>query len=261
MTSSVPEIIPAIYINLDKDKERRSIMEAALEKNGIPFERLQAVSGSGLSVDELNSVCPDTRLWWRKEPLSAGEIGCFMSHIAALGKVAEGQAPHVCILEDDVNVDDVLGGILKRIQIKEGVGIVKLEGSTGPVPRIGVTIAHDGDARLRAYGLPKWRAGAYIVERLAARQLVDRMQQMYGPLDQMIYEPWRTGVTVAEYRPFPLQQTGARSSIDEMAGFTRSRDFREFLQLSLRLLKGHVWMIANAAHLLRIARQHQTEAK
>lgn len=251
--------IPAIYINLDTDNERRVAMETALRNNDIPFERLSAVLGAGLSDVELAKTCPKRQMWWRKEPLSNGEIGCFLSHVAALRRVADGEDRHVCILEDDVNVDEKLGGILKRLCIKDGVGIVKLEGSTGPVPRIGVTIARDEDARLAVYGLPKWRAGAYIVEQSAARQLVERMQKMYGPLDQMIYEPWRTGIIVAEYRPFPMRQTGARSSIDEMAGYTRSRDYREFLQLFVRLIKGHIWMLANASRLIWIVQQKPSE--
>lgn len=78
-----------VYINLDRSADRRAEMEAELARVGLTqrYKRHPAADGNEAKVNS---------------PLkNAGEIGCFLSHAAAL-KANAGTDRHLHILEDDV---------------------------------------------------------------------------------------------------------------------------------------------------------------
>jgi glycosyl transferase, family 25 len=245
------DAVPILFINMDEDRDRRDRMAAMLAARGLPHERLSAVDGRALDPAAKVALCPRRRLWWRRHPMSDGEIGLCASHLAALRRIAEGCAPLGCVMEDDALLDPDAAAFLRAPAVPPGVGMVKLEGSRHPLPRAHLTLGRAAGRRLIVPGMPRWRAAAYVVTRDAAAQLVARLTPMRGPVDGILFEPWKTGVTVAELWPFPVTQTG-ESTMEARFGTVRRRDARVWLVALIRLLRGHLWLVANLPRLWRI---------
>jgi glycosyl transferase family 25 len=89
--------IPAIVINLDRSLDRLAHIKAEFARAGMAFERFSAVDGCELPAGVKPYFCDATgRL---VSPLTAGEIGCYASHLAIWQRIAAGrygQATLVC---------------------------------------------------------------------------------------------------------------------------------------------------------------------
>ena len=122
--------LPIILINLSESKARLERSQQELAKFGLSFERLEAVDGRKMSKEEIDKVSH-----WDKsaffKPLSPGEIGCFLSHIAAAEKIVRENWPHALVLEDDFRLTphftDIISEALKNAPL--GFHIIKLQGN------------------------------------------------------------------------------------------------------------------------------------
>ena len=122
--------LPIILINLSESKARLERSQQELARAGLSFERLEAVDGRKMSKNELDKVSH-----WDKsaffKPLSPGEVGCYLSHIAAAEKIVLESWPYVLVFEDDFrltpqfsdNISEVVRGAPK------GFHIIKLQGN------------------------------------------------------------------------------------------------------------------------------------
>lgn len=84
-------------INLDRSVERLHQISLELKREAILFERVPAVDGRSLSADAQHEI--DAGNFERG--LTSGEVGCALSHVAALRRFLETDRKFVLILEDD----------------------------------------------------------------------------------------------------------------------------------------------------------------
>ena len=104
------------YINMDKDLERRAVLEPRIERcfPGIPLERVR-----GLTPDELpfhDGFCKD-RLSGRSKPVDGlypypGIVACSLSHRMVLQAIVRDfpdGAANCLVLEDDCVIDETVG--------------------------------------------------------------------------------------------------------------------------------------------------------
>ena len=90
-----------LYINLEKDIERRNFMEQQLKELGFEYERIPAVDGRVLSEIEVSELYDSqTSIKYNKKDLTRGEIGCALSH-KKCHEIAR-DYEYTLILEDDV---------------------------------------------------------------------------------------------------------------------------------------------------------------
>ena len=88
-----------VWINLDASVQRRSRMQAQLDRLGLAgLQRLQAVDGQGLALPPGCGITP-------------GELGCLLSHLQALQALPADRAS--LILEDDVELSADLPALLQ----------------------------------------------------------------------------------------------------------------------------------------------------
>ena len=90
-------------INLKERKDRRDKMDKILNKVGIDPIYIDAVNGSKLDTEDLirkHIYSPDHR------DLRKGEIGCYMSHVIAWKKIANGNDDYGLIIEDDIVINN-----------------------------------------------------------------------------------------------------------------------------------------------------------
>jgi len=112
--------LPTLYINLEKDKNRKISIEKDLNKLNMSYNRVNAVYGKYLYSRSYKLPfakflrVPEEKLhpmyWFDRHNFKTmvqnknailGKIGCYLSHIVALKVALKGQYQKVLILEDD----------------------------------------------------------------------------------------------------------------------------------------------------------------
>jgi glycosyl transferase, family 25 len=196
---------PAYVINLAANKTRMANAAAALEAQGIGFERLEGFNGWNLAEGEIVKVYDQQRNRRDgKHPLVRPEIGCYLSHIACWRHIAEGDAPGGVIFEDDFSAAQDLADILANI-CGDGArdwDVVKLF-TFDDAPKI-VKERQLGKYRLVVpYRVPTCLIG-YVLTREAARRLVEKSLPFFRPVDEDMKFYWEKGLRVALILPAPI---------------------------------------------------------
>ena len=208
------QTLPVLLINLDGSAERLKKASSQLAAAGISFERLPAVDGRLLSESERSRLAP----WDRKaffKPLSPGEIGCYLSHLAALERIVREGWPRALVLEDDfLLAPDFPSRLRELLEQPDPVpALVKLEGAChgGKVERIlpsGMRIMINRRAPSRTI--------AQLWSLDGAKTFLANASRLRRPVDVEIKHWWETGVEVLYVVPAPIKDgdaTGAGSTI------------------------------------------------
>src|SRR5437868_10640067 len=103
-------------------------MAGQLEALGMPFTRVPAVDGRLVATD----AKVDRLLYRRRHgrDVRPGEIGCYLSHLAAMQPFLATDAEHSLILEDDATLLPALPDVLARAISRETAmswDVLKLE--------------------------------------------------------------------------------------------------------------------------------------
>ena len=95
----------AFYINRDQDEHRRQYIEEELARAGIAGQRVRGVDGTSLPNDLAGFFFADGS---RVTRLSAGEVGCYGSHLRAARAIIEQGVAFALVLEDDAVLPQTL---------------------------------------------------------------------------------------------------------------------------------------------------------
>jgi glycosyl transferase family 25 len=215
----------AVVINLADDRERRQWMCHQLDRARIGFTILQAETG------------PEARRRFPAKleelPLTAGEIGCWGSHLKIAERVVSGVLPEpVLVLEDDVGLPEDLTDTVDRLleTLPHDWDIVHLSG----FPKRGYSLVTPlgGDRAVVSYGRVPHGTGAYLLRRKGAEKML-RMEPGIFAIDQSLARYARFGLTTYGVFPPPIQRDCLPSRIDAIDGGRRYR------------LKSFGWKIRN----------------
>jgi len=178
--------IPAYLINLDRSPDRLAEMQARLGALDVAFTRVAAVDGRALNEVERGAVTAPHAEWL---PLTASEIGCFLSHRECWRWIAEGSAPFGCVFEDDMLLSPRLKDRLADASwIPPGAEIVKIEEGHNRV-WLDMPLRELKDGfRLGRLRSTHYRAGGYIVSREAARRLLAMTERFALPVDLFLFD-------------------------------------------------------------------------
>ena len=94
-----------IVINLDDSTARLQSVSKMLEREKVSWRRLSAVDGRNGMPPGDYIYDNQASLIRHDRPMSGGEVGCFLSHLAALRLFLEGTCKHAVILEDDISIN------------------------------------------------------------------------------------------------------------------------------------------------------------
>lgn len=190
-------------INLDRAKERLERVSRQLDDAGLPWTRLRAVEGRAMSPQEVAAALDaDTfRRWHGMEP-ALGEVGCYLSHVAAMRALLDSPHAAALILEDDVlltpALQPVLQGLMRHAARWDMVKLSAVHSGT-PQPVLEVAPGHHLAVMLsRCTG-----ASAYVVSRHAAQVYLQRLLPMQLPYDHVFDKAWMLGLKVRLVTPCP----------------------------------------------------------
>lgn len=238
------QTLPLVFINLDKDSERRTRIEGQLAHLGLPGERLPAVWWKHLPPAEQSLLYSAERnhgLYY--QPLVDGEKGCYASHIQAWRQLLASDAPALVVLEDDVRLTPQFADVVKAIAaLQEPWDMVKLLGRDREKVRSQRPLV-PGTALVDYSRVPSMTAG-YVVSRAGAAKLLAHRQPFGRPIDVDLRFWWECDqLRILGVSPsaIALDDTSEVSSIwDTRDTLTPGQRWRKFT-MKLALTLGNAW--------------------
>lgn len=177
-------MMPAYVINLERATERRQRIGAQLDQLGLSHVFCQAVEGAKLDAQAVSALYDESAAARNYRPLSRGELGCALSHLAVYRRMLDEGADWALVLEDDA----ALGSDVLRV-------LQELERVLDPTSPTVVLLSHvdkytrwgrqslGGQAHLvRRYG-HWWLAHGYVVTRGAAERMLAALQPVWSAAD------------------------------------------------------------------------------
>jgi glycosyl transferase family 25 len=241
---------PIVFINLEKDAQRRARVEAEFARLKLQGQRLPAVWWKQLPAPEQNRLySADLNQHQYYKPLVDGEKGCYASHIAAWQQLLASDAEAMVVLEDDVVLDERFCEAVQAIvalQASQGTGwdMVKLMGrAQGEKVRAQRPLTA-ALALIEYRRVPSFTAG-YVVSRDGARKLLASRVPFGRPIDIDLRFWWENDLQVLGVQP-PVVHLDVTSEDSSIAGRKPPSDLRtrwRKLAMKLRLTWG------NARHL------------
>lgn len=221
-------MIPAFLINLDDSVERLAEASAQLQSADIPFQRVPAFDGRGLSLDQFPDYDHARALAFMGRPLRGGEIGCYLSHLDCARRFLACGADCGVVLEDDLGL--LPGAAEALAQMMDWLSahpknwdLIHLSPNRHKIFTTvhGFRAAGQYHDLTRAHYFPMTTT-ALIWSRTGARAFVDNHHRIWAPVDNY-FRHWQTRADrgLAVWPPL-VTTTGAESEIADAGANRRS---------------------------------------
>ncbi len=236
--------LPIVFINLDRDAERRTRLLAELQSIDMPSERFPAVWWADVPPEQTSRWYSDAlnaRQYYK--PLRNGEKGCYASHIGAWQQLLASDSPALVVLEDDVRLTPQFAEVVNAIAaLQEPWDMVKLLGRDREKVRSERPLV-PGTALVDYARVPSMTAG-YVVSRAGATKLLAHRQPFGRPIDVDLRFWWQCDqLRILGVSPtaIALDDTSEVSSIwDTRDTLTPGQRWRKFT-MKLALTVGNAW--------------------
>jgi glycosyl transferase, family 25 len=221
--------LPIILINLGESKARLERSQQELAKFGLSFERLEAVDGRKMSKDELDKISP-----WDKsaffKPLSPGEVGCYLSHVAAAEKIVRENWPYALVLEDDFRLtphfNEVISTALK--DAPHGFHIIKLQGNV----RAGEVVASiNSDHKIMRHRCISAQTVAQLWSLEGAIAFLSIARPLRRPVDVQLKHWWEGPLNIFQVSP-PIVLDGDAKGTTSTIGARKPKGILNWLRRS-----------------------------
>lgn len=246
--------LPVYVINLDSYQCRWESSNKQLDDLNVECTRISAIDGNDLSNDYVDAFNKRNALMYKwLRPLSASEIGCFLSHVYAWEEIVNNDRQGGFIFEDDFIANNDLPIVIdaiEKLKIKYPV-LIKLY-----VPNSSEKWGYNsGCARSVSVvdnyclTLPlkvQWGALAYYINKDAAVQLIKNSKQCKRPLDDYLRRTWEAGVLVLHITPSLIKHNNNNASIIGVSRKVMQSIHNTFLYRAIYNLE---FRVMNAIHL------------
>ncbi len=186
--------IQVYYINLDKAEERRKAITPQLDELGIPYQRIVAVYGKGLTQEEKDKLVNKTRfkLFMQREVLD-GEIGCYLSHLNTWKEFLKSKASYALVFEDDAsfNPDELREVVDELIASNDKWDYINLSPFRPVNGRVITKLTQHHE--LQAPRRRMWCNACYLINRTAAASLIKHALPIRVAVDQYAHRTWELG--------------------------------------------------------------------
>lgn len=206
---------PIFVINLKTSADRRTACAQQLARLGLTPTFVDAVDGRKLSDEEISALVDEAgRLRRAPKPLSKGEVGCYLSHLAVLEKIVAEDIPQALVMEDDLLAGESLAAVLAAIagkalppyeMIKLGISEPQVKPFTPILPLAA------GAELVRHHNVVNSNL-AYIITRAGAERFLAYGRPIRYPVDVAMNRAWRHGLDILGVRPWPVLPNPAFAS-------------------------------------------------
>ncbi|EKV26314.1 Lipopolysaccharide core biosynthesis glycosyltransferase WadA [Caenispirillum salinarum AK4] len=202
-------------ITLPRAEHRQQAVRTQLEALDVPFTFVEGVDGAALERPPAGYRGRLRRLFYGKD-LTAGEIGCFLSHRAALEQFLAEPEPYGVICEDDVTFCGDTAAVVEDI-VSQGLDfdLVRMTASDKIARSRKKWHVMDLSGRYALYRMLDLPCGgwAYLVSRQGAQRLLDASRSFWMPFDTLLAMAWHSGVDAYHLLPSPILHEGTETLI------------------------------------------------
>jgi len=187
-------------ISLSETSDRHQNMLKLSARHGIDMTFIAAVNGSQLDEAQIKSIGYQYNESMARRPLTANELGCFLSHRKALKNFLESDAEFGLVLEDDAEFNDQLMIHLPKIlDFSQHWDIFKLE--TRARKASGWPITRLEGFQVISLMWPSIGATAIIYSRSAAEKMFAMSQSIAMTYDAQFNWAWRLQIRILQIKP------------------------------------------------------------
>lgn len=194
----------AYIINMPKATSRRLHMESLFENLAISPVFVEAIVGKNLNLPHKDFNEKRHLLAHGKRP-NLSELGCYFSHLKAIEQFLDDRDDHALILEDDLIFDAPIESLIQEsLKHKDRFDLLRLSGlhHGHSVNMISLSEKFSLACNLtRQTG-----AGAYLINRHAAKQFLKKLKPMWLPYDHAFDREWVLGLDTMSINPMPILQ-------------------------------------------------------
>ena len=208
-------MIPVYVISMPTSHERREIMRRQLDALQIPFRFHDAIDGRRLDRDELLRAAPGGGIYY-SGMLTPEEIGCALSHLCVIQKIAQSEDEYAAVLEDDVVVMPESRKFLAKEYLTSlrPFDVLQLDGAHPDKVRLTLQVAKFDRSELCALTTCHHSMYGLIYTREAARKIITSIPQITSPIDNMIFKDFCIlGLRIVALRPSVVTHMGLPSEI------------------------------------------------
>lgn len=230
-------------INLDKSKERYEYIKNSVNKLNFKLEKIQAIDGSIISDDEINQKVDlnSYKLFLGHLP-KRGMIGCCLSHIKTWQKFLNSDAKYAVIFEDDVEFDPIKlkSTIDELIEVDNLWDVVSFEISHNGFPLVVKKLPNGQDLAL--YLTEITHAGGYIINKTAAKKLLEKALPLKMPIDHYFTRSWEFDLKfLGIENPRLVRQNFGSSDIAKTKNISQEKlSIRENIQKSIFKIQSYI---------------------
>lgn len=204
--------IPAVFINLDRNADRRAFVERELSRANLKAERWPAVDGRQI---------PDWAApYFPPSHLTPGEVGCYASHLSIMRRIVAEGLDYCLVLEDDVAVDPDAALIVEETlsKLPEGWDLVHMACNARSHPYAFRPLSPLSNKRqLVRYSRVPTSTAALLFSQSGARKFL-RLRPRCVPIDHDTRRPWLWDLDVYGVEKGPFRPGTIGSVINAMGG-------------------------------------------
>lgn len=199
-------------INLQRAPHRWRAVSQRLNALGLQYQRIDAVDGRQLSQQQLQQLIDHERA--RKDyhsPLSASEVGCYLSHLKAWQAIIEHDLDFAIVLEDDVVFSDNFAIVPPCIaSIAEPWDVIKL---AAPHKQQRTQVLGEFSSfRWVSYRKPPLGACAQAVSKQGATKMLAQRRQVFRPVDVDLQWQDELGLRIRGLTPYTVDHSHTHES-------------------------------------------------
>ena len=206
--------VTAYILNLTRAKERWEFILPQVKALDIPYEKITAIDGKKLSEKLKKEIVDKVSFgnFFKMLP-EAGTIGCSLSHEKAWRYFLESDNEFALVIEDDVKFEPKeLSEVIKSaIENQFLWDIIGLELNHYGYPQKIAKLALE--KFLVLYMTNVKHSGAYLINRLAAKRMLEKFYPIKMPLDHYFTRSWEFGLRFCGVKPRIVEQKFGDSQI------------------------------------------------
>ena len=178
-------MIPVVVVSLVRSVERRAAMTARLDAIDVPFTFFDAVDGSLMTAAQAAAACLRSNPRRYGEYLRPAEIGCIESFRLVCDRIARGDDAHVCVMEDDVTLDQSACELLDEGALRNlpPFDILRLQHHS----ERWLPVAARGSFRVGAPLRPTYGTRAHVFSRAGAAKVAAGLANPWMPIDMAVF--------------------------------------------------------------------------
>lgn len=189
-----------LLINMDRSLDRLENCQSLLNQYGVVYRRISAVDGREISPQELDVIlAPEFSGYYKV--LTAGELGCYLSHRKCWQYLLDNNLDYAVVLEDDFTLSGDISAIGSYIEaIVRPWDCIKLmeypqrSKSLMSVPCL--------DKHLIRYDKIPSGTLAYVISKDGAQKMLRHSQKISRPVDIDFQYWWESDILVYGLRPY-----------------------------------------------------------